>query len=66
MGCGCNNRRRNTRTTVTPANIARNNTAAKEAAMNQLREKASGMTKEQRDVERRRRIQALLVKKNSQ
>jgi hypothetical protein len=66
MGCGCNKGRRNTRSTITPVNIARNTPAkTREAAISQARDRAIGMTKEQRDLERKRRIQALLVKRNS-
>lgn len=66
MGCGCNkNRRKPTVRTVGPASTVRtsNSNANVEASLNDLRAKTTGMTKEQRDAERKKRIQAIINKK---
>lgn len=70
MGCGCGRGgKRPTTRTVVPSS-ARNTPSKKivsdqqkESTINQIRANASGMTKEQRETERKRRIQALLVRK---
>jgi hypothetical protein len=68
MGCGCNKNRRVTRPAVVPSPVrntnANANVKAKEAVINQMQTNAAGMTKEQRDIERKRRIQALAKKFN--
>lgn len=64
MGCGCNkNNKRITRPTSTPRSVRPVTNRPSEAALSQLRATVSGMTKEQREEERKKRIQAILKKK---
>ena len=58
--CGCNKNKRITRTIV-PRNVGsnQNQTNANPATV-------TGMTKEQRDIERKRRMQSILNKKKFQ
>lgn len=66
MGCGCNkNRRKPTVRTIGPAATVRksNSNPNVEASLNDIRLNATGMTKEQRDAERKKRIQAIINKK---
>ena len=64
MGCGCNKNRRITRPAVVPSPVRNTNANAKEAVINQIQTNTAGLTKEQRDTERKRRIQALAKKFN--
>lgn len=71
MGCGCNkNKRRSSVRTVGPASTARGVTRPTniqaQAALNDIQARTTGMTKEQRDEERKKRIQAIINKKKFQ
>jgi hypothetical protein len=57
--CGCNKNKRITRTIV-PRNVGSNQ------SNNSTPATVTGMTKEQRDVERKRRMQSILNKKKFQ
>lgn len=72
MGCGCNkNRRRSSVRTVGPASnrsVSRpaNTNIQAQSALNEIQAKVTGMSKEQRDEERKKRIQAIIAKKKFQ
>lgn len=74
MGCGCNkNRRRSSVRTVGPAsegnrslNRPANTNIQAQSALNDIQANATGMSKEQRDEERKKRIQAIINKKKFQ
>lgn len=73
MGCGCNkNRRRSSVRTVGPAASNRsvtrpaNTNIQAQSALNDIQAKVTGMSKEQRDEERKKRIQAIINKKKFQ
>lgn len=66
MGCGCNKSRRPTRQTIVPQSNIRarqitnnNNNNARIQAQS-----VEGMSKEQRDAERKKRIQLIISKRN--
>jgi hypothetical protein len=71
MGCGCNkNKRRSSVRTVGPAASARAvnrpSDIQAQATLNEIQTRTTGMTKEQRDEERKKRIQAIINKKKFQ
>lgn len=72
MACGCRGNRKNTRRVVTPASRAtrpaENNTRQIRALERNKIERtdATGMTKQQRDEERKRRIQLIIAKRSGQ
>lgn len=67
MGCGCNKSRRNTRRTVVPQNAAvraRQTNLTNNNTRLQAQSVSEGMSKEQRDAERQRRIQLIVSQRN--
>ena len=68
MGCGCRGGgRRSPVRTITPqatTRISPNRIRQAEATMREMSTKITGLSKEQRDAERKRRIQSIIKKKN--
>jgi hypothetical protein len=69
MGCGCRGSKKSPVRTITPNAARRAATPARirqaEITIQELGSRATGLSKEQRDAERKKRIQAILRKKNS-
>jgi hypothetical protein len=67
MGCGCNKRRpaRPNRPTVSPNNLRPVANRPTEGVLSQLKV-AEGISKQEREEERKRRIQAIIKKKKFQ
>lgn len=67
MACGCRGNRKNPVRTITPQvsnRIAPNRIRQAEVAIREMSAQVTGLSKEQRDAERKRRIQLIMKKKN--
>lgn len=69
MGCGCRGKaKRNTRRTMAPSSKPATNVRLRAASETNKADNSiiSGMTKQQRDAERKRRIQMIIAKRSGQ
>jgi hypothetical protein len=67
MACGCRGTKRSPVRTITPqttGKISPNRIRQAEVAIREMSTKVTGLSKDQRDAERKRRIQLIIKKKN--
>lgn len=67
MGCGCRGSKKSPVRTITPQvtnRITQNRVRQAEISIQEIGAKITGMSKEQRDAERKRRIQLIMKKRN--
>jgi hypothetical protein len=67
MGCGCRGSKKSPVRTITPQvtnRVTQTRVRQAELSIQEINTKITGMSKEQRDAERKRRIQLIMRKKN--